>query len=142
VHLDDQGDVEPTVLKTCEQPPFTQLDEMGLPISWTTAQDAATGQCIRDEMGRCVQVVSDRTDIDRCPSAPYVGTSPMRILPTFQCFEQNIDLKAEDEGHFLLQQRVCVLFAYLPVCPIHIPHAQTSNPYMWQARSSVARGRR
>jgi hypothetical protein len=116
VYLDGHDDVLPTLLKTCAEPTSTLVSSAGVPIiKWNTAKDA-NGDCIKDATGSCVGVSTDRTDIDRCPSAPYLRTSPMRILPAYQCFTQNIELKTEEKGNLLPDFPTAESFAPYVLC--------------------------
>ena len=115
VYLDGHDDVLPTLLKTCAEPDSKVVYSAGVPIKWNTAEDEK-GVCIKDETARCVGVSTDRTDIDRCPSAPYLRSSPMRILPVYQCFTQNIELKTEDKGNLLPAFPTAESFAPCVLC--------------------------
>lgn len=65
------GDVTPTVLKTCMQPamPVIVVDD-SIAVLWTKHFDKTTGQCVAQN-GKCIEISSDRTAYDRCPTAAY-----------------------------------------------------------------------
>jgi hypothetical protein len=90
--------VPDTVLKTCREPAQTIFlipDDVTSQVLWP--QILVDGKCIADEHG-CIKLASDRTQLDRCPSAPYPLNAPMRVLPVFRCFQQKLQLEPEDDG--------------------------------------------
>ena len=103
--------VLPTVLKTCLQPDIpiivksTVAVQTDQTISWALKDrggylfDTGFDICKRlEDRSRCIALASDRAADDRCPSASYTLTSPMRIYPSYDCYDEEITLEKGENG--------------------------------------------